>query len=124
MLPIIKSEEKTANNRDKTFKNVFDILVMDGAGNVQKSGNIVAQHYPRITVVHGTEHIIACFFKDAFDKVHELKNMAMTCIGIRNVFGFTRHVPGASFRANSKKFNRNSAVGFVKLSECRYICFL
>ena len=46
-----------------------DIFYFDGAGNVQKAGLILCQHFPRAYTLHGGEHVIALFF-------HDLANLA------------------------------------------------
>ncbi len=33
----------------------YDMVVFDGASNVQKGGNIICEKFPKCTVVHGTE---------------------------------------------------------------------
>jgi hypothetical protein len=36
---------------------------------VQNAGKLVSITYPRITVVHGAEHVVSLFFKDMFTKM-------------------------------------------------------
>jgi hypothetical protein len=45
-------------------KENLDLFYFDGAGNVQKGGEILTKWYPRATVLHGTEHVISLFFAD------------------------------------------------------------
>lgn len=40
-------------------KQFISQIVFDGASNVQKAGQIMAQHYPRAEVNHGVEHVVA-----------------------------------------------------------------
>jgi hypothetical protein len=44
--------------------NIVDLIMFDGASNVQLAAKIVARYHPRITVCHGAEHVIALFFVD------------------------------------------------------------
>ena len=43
-----------------------DYLSFDGAGNVQRAGNILAAKFPRIIVTHGAEHVLSLYFQDCF----------------------------------------------------------
>jgi hypothetical protein len=45
---------------------IVDLLLFDGASNVQKAAQLVSVAYPRITVIHGAEHVVSLFFKDVF----------------------------------------------------------
>jgi len=42
--------------------NVVDLVIFDGASNVQRAGRIIAESYPRVSVIHGAEHVISLFF--------------------------------------------------------------
>jgi hypothetical protein len=44
-------------------------VLFDGANDVQNAGKLVSITYPRITVVHGAEHVVSLFFKDIFTKM-------------------------------------------------------
>ena len=39
-----------------------DLVIIDGASNVQKVGRVINSKYPRITAIHGAEHVVALFF--------------------------------------------------------------
>ena len=43
---------------------LLDCVFFDGAGDVQKAGRILAAINPRITVLHGAEHVVSLFCKD------------------------------------------------------------
>jgi len=49
--------------------NIVDLIMFDGARNVQLTVKIVARYHPRITLCHGAEHVIAIFFSDVYNKV-------------------------------------------------------
>jgi hypothetical protein len=49
--------------------NIVDLIMFDGARNVQLAAKSVARYHPRITVCHGAEHVIALFFSDIYNKV-------------------------------------------------------
>ncbi len=58
--PIISriEETKDPNNQKTNHRGVVDLVLFDGASNVQNVTKQVFIAYPRITVVHGAEH---CF---------------------------------------------------------------
>ena len=120
-LPIIAKLEAQEDHLNRKHAGIVDMLAFDGAKQVQNAGDIIAQHYPRITVVHGAEHAVSLFFKDVFEKVDVFKIIAKLNRKFRNVFGSIRHAPSAMFREESKKHFRGRAVGFVKPSDVRYV---
>jgi hypothetical protein len=68
--PIISQIEETKdpNNRKTDHWGVVDLLLFDGASNVQNAMKLASIAYPHITVVHGAEHVVSLFFKDIFTK--------------------------------------------------------
>ena len=94
-------------------------LFFDGAQNVQTAGSILAAWFPYITVGHGAEHVVSLFFKDVFTKVEAFKSLSLFSKRCRNVFGSTRHGPHALFKKQSMIHNKNTYIGFIKISECR-----
>ena len=120
-LPIIAELEAKEDHLNRKHAGIVDMLAFDGAKQVQNAGDIIAKHYPRITVVHGAEHAVSLFFKDVFEKVDVFKIIAKLNRKLRNVFGSTRHAPSAMFRVESKKHFGGRAVGFVKPSDVRYV---
>ncbi len=69
--PIISwiEETKDPNNQKTDHWEVVDLVLFDGASNVQNAAKLVSITYPRITVVHGAEHVVSLFFKDIFTKM-------------------------------------------------------
>jgi hypothetical protein len=53
----------------KAKSNIVDLIIFDGASNIQLAGKIVAKYHPRITVCHGAEHFVTLFFSDVYSKV-------------------------------------------------------
>ena len=118
--PIIKRIEEFKDPISKqSHPGVVDLLLFDGASNVQNAGKHLAISNPRITVVHGTEHVVSLFFKDVFTKVPVFIHIAKFVKRCRNIFGSTRHGPHAIFKKYSKEFNNGIYIGFIKVSECR-----
>ena len=84
-------------------------------------GDVLMETFPRITTIHGTEHVISLFFQDVFTKIPEYKLLVEIAKVFRNMFGSTRQVTKAMFDGYSKKHNRGIMGGFIKPSECRYV---
>ena len=61
-------EDKACEN-NKKHPGAVDLVYFDGASNVQKAGDILKVNYPRMTVCHGSENVVALFFSDVFYKV-------------------------------------------------------
>jgi hypothetical protein len=61
MIPLMKSIDPEQKK--------IDLILFDGAGNVQKAGNIMSQYFPRATVSHCPAHVISLIF----DKVIKLQ---------------------------------------------------
>jgi hypothetical protein len=68
--PIISWIEQTKdpNNQKIDQGGAVDLVLFDGASNVQNAGKLGSITYPCITVVHGAEHVVSLFFKDIFTK--------------------------------------------------------
>ncbi len=58
--PLIRWLEEMAKSQ------IVNLIMFDGASNVQLVGKIIAQHHPHITVCHGAEHVIALFLSDIY----------------------------------------------------------
>ena len=55
-------EEKVAEyDPKKVFTNLF---FFDGAGNMQKGGEVLTAKYPRAYCFHGGEHVVSLFFSN------------------------------------------------------------
>jgi hypothetical protein len=118
--PIISriEETKDSNNQKADHRGVVDLVLFDGASNVQNAAKLVSITYPRITVVHGAEHVVSQFFKDIFTKMpvfHFLSQFLKRC---RNIFRSTHHEPHAIFKKHSIMHNNHIYIGFIKISKC------
>ena len=47
-----------------TAKTLSDIVMFDGAFNVQLEGILLKVHDPKLTVLSGVEHIVSLFYND------------------------------------------------------------
>ena len=118
MKPMISWIEQTKNpNNQKTdHRGIVDLLLFDGASNVQNATKLASITYPRITVVHGAEHVVSLFFKDIFTKMPVFQYFLKWC---RYIFGSTHHGPCAIFKKHSIMHKNHIYIGFIKISECR-----
>ena len=41
------------------FPDTTDVVIFDGASNVQKAARVIGAKYPRVCILHGAEHVIA-----------------------------------------------------------------
>lgn len=79
-----------------------DIVFFDGASNVQKAGEILAAKFPRITVVHGAEHVVSLFFKDVA-ALTPMKTLIRIYKRAYRIFGAgAMHGPYCIFEAEGK----------------------
>ena len=51
-------------------KDKVDLVLMDGAVNVQKAGEVIEASYPRVNVLHAAEHVVSLFFADLLKHPH------------------------------------------------------
>jgi hypothetical protein len=78
-------------------KALVDLVYFDGASNVQKAGNIIGAHYPRVTCLHGSEHVVSLFFGD-LSKLSAIKAFIRFYRRVYKWFGSgSHHVPYAIF---------------------------
>ena len=77
-------------------KVMIDLVTFDGASNVQLAGNILCVHYPRVSCVHGAEHVMSLFLGDVF-KIEEIELLCKVHRRLRNIFGSTRHASTSMF---------------------------
>ena len=78
-------------------KCLIDLLYFDGASNVQKAGSIVGASYPRVTCLHGAEHVVSLFFSDIC-KIDSIQAFIQCCRQVYKWFGSgSHHGPCAMF---------------------------
>ena len=66
-------------------KKLSDIVMFDGALNVQLTGRLLKAHYPKLTVMHGVEHTVLLFFNDV-SKITIVNQMISSHKMIYNIF--------------------------------------
>jgi len=101
-------------------KKLFDVAFFDGATNVQKAGQLLAELYPRISTIHGCEHVMSLFFSDLLRKT-PLKVLVQLYWVLFGVFGSgSTHMSYAIF-ANQAYLNNNSKkIGLIRAAGTRF----
>lgn len=104
---------------EQSYPNCTDVVYFDGASNVQKAGKVLEAKNPRITVLHGAEHVISLFYKDLFE-IPAMKFLSEITKRTYRVFGSgSRHLPYAIFQKYSKKHNEGKNIGLIRAADTR-----
>jgi hypothetical protein len=113
--PIISwiEETKDPNNQKTDHRGVVDLLLFDGASNVQNATKLASITYSHITIVHGAEHVVSLSFKDIFTKMPVFQCLSQFSKRCRNIFGSTCHGPHANFKKHSIMHNNRIYIGFI-----------
>jgi hypothetical protein len=99
--------------------NVVDLILFDGAANMQKAGRVLATKYKRLTVLHGAEHVMSLFFNDIF-KIPEIRIFMKICKIIYKHFGSgSMHGPYSIFMKYAKMHNGNKRIGLIRAADTR-----
>lgn len=86
-------------------KTLVDLLYFDGASNVQKAGSIIGAIYPRVTCLHGAEHVVSLFFSDIC-KISSIQAFIRYYRRVYKWFGSgSHHVPYAIFSKHVSEVN-------------------
>lgn len=104
---------------EEKVKDSIDLVIFDGASNVQKAGKILEARYPRLSVVHGAEHVLSLFYSDIF-KLKEFASIRKLNQMLYRVFGTgSMHSPYATFMKHSKDHNTGRSLGLIRASDTR-----
>ncbi len=115
---LLDEQTKDPNNQKTDHQGVVNLVLFDGASNVQNAGKLVSITYPCITIVHGAEHVVSLFVKDIFTKMPVFQCLSQFSKWCRNIFGSTCHGPYAIFKKHSIMHNKCIYTGFIKIGEC------
>ena len=63
-----------------------DVVMFDGASNVQLAGELLKIRYPKITVMRGVEHTVSLFFNDV-SKIPVFNQTIKAHKAVYNLFG-------------------------------------
>ena len=67
-------------------KSITDVVMFDGASNVQLYGELLTLHYPKVLVMRGVEQTVSLFFND-ISKTQVMNHMIKAHKAIYNLFG-------------------------------------
>ena len=103
----------------KDGKNFVDLCLFDGAANMQKAGEVLGALYPRISCLHGAEHVMSLYFNDIF-KIPEICIFMKLCKLMYKHFGSgAMHAPYAIFQKFAKDHNHGKNIGLVRAADTR-----
>ena len=96
-----------------------DLVIFDGASNVQKAGLLLEAKFPHISVIHGAEHVISLFYHDVFC-IREFELLKRMNRLIYRYFGSgSMHSPYALFSKHSKDHNGGKCIGLIRAADTR-----
>ena len=85
-------------------KKLTDIVMFDGASNVQLGGNVLKVHDPKLTFMRGVEHTVFLFFNDV-SKIPIVNQMISSHKMIYNIFGSgIYHKPHSIVKSKYQEF--------------------
>jgi hypothetical protein len=96
-----------------------DLVIFDGASNVQKAGALLEAQFPHISVIHGAEHVISLMYHDVFKLTPFmiLKNINRL---IYRYFGSgSMHAPYAIFSKHTREHNGGKPIGLIRAADTR-----
>ena len=97
-------------------KKSRDIVMFDGAPNVQLAGRLLKVNYPKLTVMRGVEHKVSLFFKYV-SKIPIVYQTISSHKMIYNIFGCgIYHKPHSIFKSKYQEFH-NVNIGLFSGNE-------
>jgi hypothetical protein len=96
-----------------------DLIIFDGASNVQKAGSLLEAEFPHISVIHGAEHVISLLYHDIF-KLTPFKVLKNINRLIYRYFGSgSMHGPYAIFSKHAREHNGGKPIGLIRAADTR-----
>ena len=96
-----------------------DLIIFDGASNVQKAGSLLEVQFPHLSVIHGAEHVVSLFYSDVF-RIKEFDLLKRLNQSIYRYFGSgSMHSFYAMFSKHSRDHNQGKSVGLIRASDTR-----
>ena len=100
------------------MKNKVDMVIFDGAANMQKAGKILEVRYPLVTCIHGAEHVVSLFFSDIAK--HPVGQLYVKLYSVLfKWFGGRHQALHAMFLKMSARFNKGRKVSLMRPSGTR-----
>ena len=100
------------------MRTLFDLMTFDGGSNFQKAAVALIARNPRMTVIHGAEHVLALFFSD-LAKEPLIKLLKTVYSILYRWFGGAHHATYATFMHHGRLHNKGKKCGMYKPSETR-----
>ena len=99
-------------------KQLSDIVLFDGAFNVQLAGRLFKVHYPNFTVMRGVEHTVSLFFNDV-SKISIVHKIISSQNMMYNILGSSiYHKPHYIFKSKYQEFH-NKDIGIFSIDYTR-----
>ena len=99
-------------------KILSDIVMFDGASNVQLAGRLLKMHCPKLTVMRGVEHTVALFY-NYISKITIGNHMISAHKMIYNIFASSIYnKPHSIFKSKYQEFH-NRHIGLFSVNETR-----
>ena len=96
-----------------------DLVIFDGASNVQKAGALLEAQFPRLSVIHGAEHVVSLFYSDVF-RIKEFDLLKRLNQSVYRYFGSgSMHSFYAMFSKHSRDHNQGKSIGLIRASDTR-----
>ena len=96
-----------------------DLIIFDGASNVQKAGGRLEARFPHVSVLHGAEHVISLFYHDIFklrqfEMLKNINRLIYRCFGSGSM-----HSPYAIFSKHCRDHNGGKPIGMIRAADTR-----
>ena len=111
-IPHIKSMEEKV-------PKCTDLIIFDGASNVQKAGSLLEAQFPHVSVIHGAEHVVSLFYSSVF-RIKEFDCFKRLNSSLYRYFGSgSNHSFYATFSKHSRDHNQGRSIGLIRASDTR-----
>ena len=115
---IVEICRKSLETIDNAEENV-DLILFDGAKVVQTAGECLSALYPRMSVVHGAEHVCSLFCANLL-KNTELKELVNIYRTLYRYFGSgSVHMTYAIFQKHASRDNNGKNIGLIQAAGTR-----
>ena len=104
---------------ESSVPNCTDLVIFDGASNVQKAGALLEAKFPHISVLHGAEHVVSLFYADVFCLREFALLKKMNRLVYRYFGSGSMHSPYAIFSKHTKDHNSGRCIGLIKAADTR-----
>ena len=104
---------------ERKIPKCTDLVIFDGASNVQKAGSMLEAKFPHLSVLHGAEHVLSLFYNDVF-RLPEFEMLKRINRLIYQYFSSgSNHSPYALFSKQSRDHNAGKCIGLIRAADTR-----